>query len=180
MGPVISEATRHHLLSAQASAVAAGFSAVAPGGVVEVAGRKGFYVRPAVHVAPSGVTHLPGYSDTELFAPDLAVFVVDSVEQAVEVANASDFGLSAAVFTRSSEAFERCVDELRVGVLHWNRSSAGASGRLPFGGIKASGNHRPAGVLMGQSCTWPQALLLPPKVEPALPVWPGIEFGVLQ
>ncbi len=179
MGPVISEATRHHLLTAQANAVAAGFSAVAPGGVAEVAGRQGFYVRPAVHVAPSGVTHLGGYTDTELFAPDLAVFVVDSLEQAVAVANASDFGLSAAVFTRSAEAFERCVDELRVGVLHWNRSSAGASGRLPFGGVKASGNHRPAGVLMGQSCTWPQALLLPPKVEPALPAWPGIDFSVL-
>lgn len=176
MGPVISEATRRRLLEAQEAAVRAGFEAVAPGGAVEVSGHQGFYVRPAVHVAPAGVTRLAGYTDTELFAPDLAVLVVDDLEQALQVANDTDFGLSAAVFTRSADAFERCVDELRVGVLHWNRSSAGASGRLPFGGIRASGNHRPAGILMGQSCTWPQALLLPALQEAPLPTWPGISF----
>lgn len=176
MGPVISEGTRRRLLDAQQAAVRAGFEPVAPGGVVEVKGREGFYVRPAVHLAPAGVTRLAGYTDTELFAPDLAVLVVDDLEQALQVANDTEFGLSAAVFTRSESAFERCVDELRVGVLHWNRSSAGASGRLPFGGIRASGNHRPAGILMGQSCTWPQALLLPATQETPLPTWPGIAF----
>jgi succinylglutamic semialdehyde dehydrogenase len=176
MGPVISEAARRHLLDAQARAVRAGFEAVAPGGAVEVPGHAGFYVRPAVHVAPKGVTRLAGYTDTELFAPDLAVLVVDSLDEAIAAANDSEFGLSAAVFTASAEAFERCVDEVRVGVLHWNRSSAGASGRLPFGGLRASGNHRPAGVLMGQSCTYPLAVLRPPSTPPALPSWPGLSF----
>lgn len=176
MGPVISEATRRHLLDAQARAVKAGFEPVAPGGVVEVAGRQGFYVRPAVHVAPTGLTRLVGYTDTELFAPDLAVLVVDSLDEAIAVANDTEFGLSAAVFTETESAFERCVDEVRVGVLHWNRSSAGASGRLPFGGIRASGNHRPAGILMGQACTYPLAVLKPPAKLPALPSWPGISF----
>jgi succinylglutamic semialdehyde dehydrogenase len=177
MGPVISEVTRRHLLDAQARAVAAGFEAVAPGGVAKVPGHEGFYVRPAVHVAPKGLTRLPGYTDTELFAPDLAVLVVDSLDEAIAVANDTEFGLSAAVFTENAEAFERCVDEVRVGVLHWNRSSAGASGRLPFGGIRASGNHRPAGILMGQSCTYPLAVLRPLAKAPALPTWPGISFS---
>lgn len=176
MGPVISEATRSQLLAAQAKAVSGGFEAVAPGGAVEVAGRRGFYVRPAVHVARGGVTRVAGYTDAELFAPDLSVVTVDSLEQAIAVANETEFGLSAAVFTQSADAFERCADELRVGVLHWNRSSAGASGRLPFGGIGASGNHRPAGILMGQSCTYPLAVLLPQKAETPLPSWPGISF----
>lgn len=176
MGPVISEATRSQLLAAQAKAVAGGFEALAPGGAVEVSGRRGFYVRPAVHVARGGVTRVAGYTDTELFAPDLSVVTVDSVEQAIAVANETQFGLSAAVFTQSADAFERCADELRVGVLHWNRSSAGASGRLPFGGIGASGNHRPAGILMGQSCTYPLAVLLPQKADAPLPSWPGISF----
>jgi succinylglutamic semialdehyde dehydrogenase len=92
------------------------------------------------------------------------------------VANDSPFGLSASVFTSSAEAFERCADELRVGVLHWNRSSAGASGRLPFGGIKASGNHRPGGILMGVSCVYPMGVLLPPKEPTPLPSWPGLSF----
>jgi acyl-CoA reductase-like NAD-dependent aldehyde dehydrogenase len=176
MGPVISEATRSQLLAAQAKAVSGGFEAVAPGGAVEVTGRRGFYVRPAVHVARAGVTRVAGYTDTELFAPDLSVVTVDSLDQAIAVANETQFGLSAAVFTQSADAFERCADELRVGVLHWNRSSAGASGRLPFGGIGASGNHRSAGILMGQSCTYPLAVLLPQKADAPLPSWPGISF----
>jgi succinylglutamic semialdehyde dehydrogenase len=175
LGPVISEGTRQALLAAQARAVAAGFEAVAPGGVVE-ARTRGFYVRPAVHRAPTGVVTLPGYTDTELFAPDLSVVVVDDVEQATVVANDSPFGLSAAVFTQSGESFERFADELRVGVIHWNRSSAGASGRLPFGGIKGSGNHRPAGITMGQSCVYPLGVLLPAKADAPLPSWPGLTF----
>ncbi|MBE2254451.1 MAG: aldehyde dehydrogenase family protein [Myxococcus sp.] len=176
MGPVISEQTRAQLLAAQQKAVAAGFEPVVPGGAVEVPGRRGFYVRPAVHVARGGVVRAAGYTDTELFAPDLAVITVDSLEQAVEVANETEFGLSAAVFTEAAAAFERCADELRVGVLHWNRSSAGASGRLPFGGIRASGNHRPAGIVMGQACTYPLAVLLPQQAGAPLPTWPGLSF----
>jgi succinylglutamic semialdehyde dehydrogenase len=176
MGPVISEATRQHLLTAQALALRSGFEAVAPGGVVDVPGREGFYVRPAVHVAGPAVTKVNGYTDTELFAPDLAVQVVDSTEAAIALANDSPFGLSAAVFTSSAASFEVCADQLRVGVLHWNRSSAGASGRLPFGGMKGSGNHRPAGILMGTSCLFPQAVLLPAQTTSALPTWPGLSF----
>jgi succinylglutamic semialdehyde dehydrogenase len=174
MGPVISDATQRALFVAQEKARAHGFEALAPGGAVDV-GKKGFYVRPAVHRA-QGHAKVAGYTDTELFAPDLAVQVVDSLDEAMAAANDTPFGLSAAVFTRSQESFELCADTLRVGVLHWNRSSAGASGRLPFGGIRASGNHRPAGVLMGQSCTYPLAVLLPAKAQAALPSWPGITF----
>jgi succinylglutamic semialdehyde dehydrogenase len=175
MGPVISAATRATLLHTQEVAIRAGFEVLAPGGQVEVRTR-GFYVRPAVHRAPAGVTSLPGYTDTELFAPDLSVVVVDGLEEAVAVANDTPFGLSAAVFTSSKDAFEACADELRVGVLHWNKSSAGASGRLPFSGVKSSGNHRPAGVLMGTSCVYAQGVLLPPKADAPLPAWPGISF----
>ncbi len=176
LGPVISETTRRSLLAAQQLAKAAGFEPLAPGGVVEVPGHVGYYVQPAVHLAAKGVTRVPGYTDTELFAPDLSVQVVDSLEAAVALANDTPFGLSAAVFTSSAQSFEACADDLRVGVLHWNKSSAGASGRLPFGGIKSSGNHRPAGILMGASCLFPQAVLLPPKLEAPMPSWPGISF----
>lgn len=176
MGPVISEGTRKQLIEAQRKAVAGGFEAVVPGGVAE-ARTTGFYVKPAVHVARGGVTSVAGYTDTELFAPDLAVITVNDVDEAIAHANDTQFGLSAAVFTRSAELFGRAADALRVGVLHWNRSSAGASGRLPFSGVKASGNHRPAGILMGTSCVYPMGVLLPPKSETPLPSWPGISFA---
>ncbi len=176
MGPLISEASRRALVHAQGLAREAGFEALAAGGALEVSGHPGHYVRPAVHLAPRGLARLAVYTGTELFAPDLAVQVADSIDDAIALANDTPFGLSAAVFTQSLESFEYCADALRVGVLHHNRSSAGASGRLPFGGIKASGNHRPAGTLMGASCVFPQAVLHAPKSSTALPVWPGISF----
>lgn len=174
MGPVISERARENLLAARKLAVSNGYEALVPGGSIE-ARTRGFYVTPSVHRI-AGRGHVAGYSDTELFAPDLAVHVVDSEAEAIALANETEFGLSAAVFTQSAEAFECAADELRVGVLHWNKSSAGASGRLPFSGVKASGNHRPAGILMGTSCVYPMGVLLSPKTPPALPTWPGISF----
>lgn len=174
MGPLISEATRKQLLSAQKLAVSGGYEALVTGGIFD-ARTRGFYVKPSVH-RTTGAGTVRGYSDTELFAPDLAVHVVDDVDEAIVHANETLFGLSAAVFTKSAELFERAADSLRVGVLHWNRSSAGASGRLPFSGVKASGNHRPAGILMGTSCVYPMGVLLPPKADAPLPSWPGITF----
>jgi succinylglutamic semialdehyde dehydrogenase len=176
LGPMISEAARANLLLAQERARAAGFSPLEPGGAAEVEGRHGWYARPAVHRAPHAPCAVAGYSDEELFAPDLAVYTVPDLEAAIALANDSRFGLAASVFTRSRAAFEHAAEELRVGVVHHNRSSAGASGRLPFGGLKESGNHRPAGILVGQSCTAAQGVLHAPAEEPgALPTWPG--FG---
>ncbi len=174
MGPVISRGAVENLQRARALAVKHGYEAVLPGGEVP-ARTKGHYVTPSVHRV-NGKGAAQGYSDTELFAPDLAIHVVDSVEQAVSLANETEYGLSAAVFTQRAELFERAADELEVGVLHWNKSSAGASGRLPFSGVKGSGNHRPAGILMGTSCVYPVGVLLPPAQPGALPVWPGITF----
>lgn len=173
MGPMISPEARARLFAAQARALAAGFTALLAGGACEVRDRKGHYALPAIHCAPQADACVPGYSDEELFGPDLAVHVVDDLDHALALANRSRFGLAAAVFTRSRERLEHAADELRVGTLHWNRPSAGASSRLPFGGIKDSGNHRPAGIFAGASCVYPLAVLLErPETDP-LPSWPG-------
>ena len=176
MGPLVSEHARSTLLAAQAAARVAGYEPVVPGGALDVPGHEGFYVRPALHRARSLSVDAPQYKDCELFGPDLAVYVVRDLDEAIDAANDTRFGLSAAVFTRSRESFDRAADDLRVGVLHWNRSSAGASGRLPFGGIKQSGNHRPAGILAGVQCAYPLGVLLPAAEDAPLPSWPG--FGV--
>jgi succinylglutamic semialdehyde dehydrogenase len=184
MGPLIGRGARDRLLAAQRAARDAGFEAVVPGGALEVreAGsgrdRGGAYVRPSLHVAPDARAQAEGYTGCELFGPDLCVLVVRDEAEALEVAEATRFGLSAAVYTASRDRFEALADELRVGVVHWNRSTAGASGRLPFGGIKDSGNHRPAGVLAGLQSTFAQAVLLAPPSAAGgpLPEWPGLPF----
>jgi succinylglutamic semialdehyde dehydrogenase len=176
MGPVISAESRARVLETQATTRSAGFEPLVLGGPCDVPSVEGHYLRPSIHRAPEGTTALPGYTDTELFGPDLAVHVVTDLEQALAVASDTRFGLSAAVFTANQGAFERAADELRVGVLHWNRPTTGASGRLPFGGVKDSGNHRPAGILAGTACAYPLGVLLPPGANEPLPTWPGMLF----
>lgn len=163
MGPVISEATRQTLLAAQSAALSCGYVALVRGSVVDVPGRTGFYLSPSLLLAPHTRAMVPGYSDVELFGPNLAVYAVGDVDEGIEVANNTSFGLAAAVFTRSSDVFAYVADELDVGMVHFNRSTAGASGRLPFGGTKLSGNHRVAGIFANRLCTYPQAILLPSR-----------------
>lgn len=178
MGPVISDQSRSQLLAALRSAERHGFEAVVPGGAVEVPGRAGHYVAPALHVATNANTVAPGYSDSELFAPALSVHVVQNLEEALQLANDTWSGLTAGVFTASREAFEAAAEALRVGVLHWNRATAGASGRLPFGGIRDSGNHRPAGIFAGTACAYPLAVTFSPADTEPLPVWPGSRLAL--
>ncbi len=174
MGPVISEGSRRAMLDAQKRARDAGFEAIVEGGEHAVEGHEGWYVRPSLHRAPNADIRVDGYTHDELFGPDIAVYVVEDLDQAIALTNGTDYGLAAAVFTGSEESFEHAADHLRVGVLHWNQSSAGASGRLPFGGVKGSGNHRPAGIYAGMFCAWPQAVRLTPPDDAPLPSWPGL------
>lgn len=159
MGPMITDAARRALLDAQARAVDAGLEAVEPGGPVEVAHHRGHYVRPAVHRAPAPEVHVPGYTHDELFGPDVAVYPTTDMDQAIALTNATRYGLVASVFTADTTCFAHAAAQLRVGAVHLNRATAGASGRLPFGGIKESGNHRPAGITAGLLCAYPQAIL---------------------
>jgi succinylglutamic semialdehyde dehydrogenase len=178
MGPVISEGARKALLAAQADARAAGFEDIVEGGTFAVPGRPGFYVAPRLARAARADLLIPGYSDRELFGPDLAVHVAADEDEALELAGRSRYGLAAGVFTSSSAAFERAADALRVGVLCWNRPTAGASGRLPFGGVRESGNHRPAGILAGLTCVDAVGVLLTPGPHDPLPSWPGMPTAI--
>ena len=75
----------------------------------------------------------------ELFGPVLAVRRAADAEEAFALANDSEFGLSAAVFTQDLTRALQAVDQLDVGVLHVNSESAGADPHVPFGGAKKSG-----------------------------------------
>jgi succinylglutamic semialdehyde dehydrogenase len=174
MGPMIEEQARSRLLAALERAGEAGFEPVVESRVCEVPGRQGWYVTPGIHRAPTPDVHVPGYTHEELFGPDMAIYEVEDLEHAIQLANATRYGLATAVFTRSRESFERAAEEVRSGLLHWNRSTAGASGRLPFGGIKDSGNHRPAGIMAGVFCSYPMAVQHTPGPDASLPSWPGL------
>lgn len=174
MGPVINDATALRLANAVKKARAGGYATLLAGGSIPQPPAPGSYLAPSIHrIDDRNAPPVPGYTDEELFAPDLAIQVVDDAQAACTLTNRSQYGLSASVFCATRAQFETIAQELRVGVVHWNRPGAGASGRLPFGGVKSSGNHRSAGILTGLTCTYPQAVLLDNALP--LPRLPGFD-----
>ena len=95
----------------------------------------------------------------EFFGPNICVEVAEDEDDGFRRAAANEFGLSASLFSRRAEMLERFYDEVRVGVVNFNRSTNGASGLLPFGGTGKSGNWRPAGSLGPRLATYPVAVM---------------------
>ena len=82
----------------------------------------------------------------EIFGPSIAVIPVDTLEQAIEVANNTRYGLSLAIYTHDVNRAFRAINELESGIVYVNAPTIGAEIQLPFGGIKGTGNgHREAG-----------------------------------
>jgi succinylglutamic semialdehyde dehydrogenase len=120
-------------------------------------GLTGCYVTPSVHFVHE--RQGSAYEREELFGPDLAVYPAESEEEALQIANATDYGLAASVHTADATTFDRCQRALDCGVVNWNAPTVGASGRLPFGGLKRSGNHRPAAISSTSYCAVPVAVM---------------------
>ena len=181
MGPVINEQALAGLARGRQLALDAGYEPLVSGGRCEpgeVGGHRGHYTRPSL-VRGTGVLNVPGYTDHELFGPDLAIHVVRDGDDALAIATQSAWGLAASVFTGSREGFEQMAQDLRAGVIHWNRASTGASGRLPFGGVGLSGNQRPAGILWGRTSSYPQGILLENAASPESD-WPGFPHSAKE
>lgn len=123
------------------------------------------------------VTGVPGRPDEELFGPVLQVVRVPAFEDALVEANRTKFGLSAGILTEDRTLYERFARAVRAGVFAWNRPTTGASGRLPFGGVGASGNHRPSGYWTIDSCSYPVAALEVDALRLPDNVPPGVDFG---
>ena len=108
-------------------------------GEVPEESKLGYYVKPAIFtdVKPGMSIH-----DQEIFGPVVSIIKVKDKEEAIEVANAVDFGLSSAVFGEPAEA-EEIAYEIKAGDVYLN--SNGGSPELPFGGYKQSGVGREGG-----------------------------------
>ena len=96
-------------------------------------------------------------NDEEHFGPLTTVSLVDDLDEAIDRANRTKYGLAAGLLSDDPSAFHHFVHRVRAGIVNWNSPTTGASGKLPFGGIGASGNHRPSGYLAADYCSDPVA-----------------------
>ena len=120
--------------------------------MTSVEGLSGAFVSPGL-IDVTGETVL----DEELFAPLLQVRRVGSFEEAVAVANATRYGLSAGLISNETARWDHFLKRIRAGVVNWNRPTTGAAGTMPFGGLGSSGNHRPSAYYAADYCAYPVA-----------------------
>jgi acyl-CoA reductase-like NAD-dependent aldehyde dehydrogenase len=114
-----------------------GASLVAGGAPADGAGlRKGYFVKPTVF---AGVTPDMRIAREEIFGPVLSVMRVRDFEEAMRVANDSEYGLSSSIFTNDAARIFRFVDEIETGMTHVNSPTTGGEAHVPFGGIKSTG-----------------------------------------
>lgn len=117
----------------------------------------GHYVTPSVHLVKYSNTSV--YQNSEIFGPDVAIFVVDDLDEAIDINNSTGYGLVMSIFTKNPDVYEKALKEAKVGLVNWNRATVGANPRMPFGGLGKSGNDRPAGQFTVYACTTPVASL---------------------
>jgi len=97
---------------------------------------KGYFVKPTVfdHVTPD-----MRIAREEIFGPVLSVLRVKDFEEAMQVANDTEFGLSSSIFNNDASRIFRFVDEIETGMTHINSPTTGGEAHIPFGGIKGTG-----------------------------------------
>ena len=130
VGPVVDDASAARIEAVIADATAHGARVLVGGG------RDSRLVQPTLL---DGLTQAMRLQHEEIFGPVVAVAPVDSLEQAIALANDSPYGLSAGVFTDSLQQAWQAVRGLKTGNVHVNEISSWRADHMPYGGVKDSG-----------------------------------------
>jgi succinylglutamic semialdehyde dehydrogenase len=165
MGPVIHRSAAERVLAFQKKLIAEGASILEECRPTELGLP---YLRPGI----VDVTNVRNRVDEEIFGPLLQVIRVNNLDEAIEEANNTRFGLAAGLLGGTREQFQKFREQARAGVINWNRPTTGASSAAPFGGIGISGNHRPTALYAADYCAYPIATLQSEKLQS--PVFEGL------
>ena len=142
LGPLIRQSQQQRVWDFLSDAQVAGIPMVAHGQIADEAPDTGFYQAPTL-LRDVPVTHR--LAQEEVFGPVLAAMSFRDEDHAVELANATQFGLVAGVWTRDGARQFRMAKRIRSGQVFINNYGAGGGVELPFGGFKASGHGREKG-----------------------------------
>jgi 1-pyrroline-5-carboxylate dehydrogenase len=141
VGPVINEVARQRVLDYIETGKREG--TLLTGGVAVKTAEDGYYIAPTVFTEIKPEARL---AQEEIFGPVLAVIRSKSFDDALEIANNTEYGLTGAIYANSREKLDRAREEFHVGNLYLNRKCTGAMvGAHPFGGFNMSGTDSKAG-----------------------------------
>jgi succinate-semialdehyde dehydrogenase/glutarate-semialdehyde dehydrogenase len=135
VGPLAMKGTRDDVDRQVRESVAAGAKVLTGGGAID---GPGFFYRPTI--LAEGPEDSPAYRE-EIFGPVAVLFRAGDAEDAIRLANDSDFGLGSSVWTRDEAEARAFVDRIEAGMTYVNAMVA-SDPRLPFGGVKQSGYGR--------------------------------------
>ncbi len=141
MGPLATSRQRTRAEKLIAESVQAG-ARVVTGGGAPASQKRGYYFAPTILAAPSA--DLPCVRE-EFFAPVLSVLSFANEQHAVELANGTDYGFAAGLFTTNLARAHRVAKALRAGIV-WINTYRAVSPMAPFGGFGGTGNGREAGM----------------------------------
>ncbi|MHC4909198.1 MAG: aldehyde dehydrogenase family protein [Planctomycetota bacterium] len=162
MGPLVTDDARQAVLEAQQRLGAGGGRLLVPCCPLD---------RPG-NFLTAGVVEVDRFDladDCEVFGPLAQVSIVNDLDAAIDQANATRFGLAASIFTADAAAFDTFKHGVRAGCINHNTGTAGASSKLPFGGLGISGNHRPAAAFAADFCAYPMASMVERSTTAAVP-----------
>jgi aldehyde dehydrogenase (NAD+) len=142
VGPLIRQSQQQRVWDFLSDAQVAGIAMVAQGSVVDEAPQSGFYQAPTL-LRDVPITHR--LSQEEIFGPVLCAVKFNDEDHAIQLANATRFGLVAGVWTRDGSRQMRMAKRLQSGQVFINNYGAGGGVELPFGGVKSSGYGREKG-----------------------------------
>jgi acyl-CoA reductase-like NAD-dependent aldehyde dehydrogenase len=144
IGPIVSEGqlnTIHNYVGVgqqEGAKLAVGGNVMRDGELAE-----GFFHEPTIF---DDVKANMRIAQEEIFGPVTAMIPVDSLDEAIDVVNGVQYGLSASIFTQNVNQAFRAMQDIYTGILYINAGTTGAEIHLPFGGTKSTGNgHREAG-----------------------------------
>lgn len=141
-GPIITESQYHRVKKFIQSCVDSNLPKIAEGTIDQNAPKGGFYVAPVIF-GPVPREH--SLANDEVFGPVLALMSFKDEADAIELANGTDYGLVAAVWTQNGARQQRVAKQLLAGQVFINCFGAGGGIELPFGGVGKSGYGREKG-----------------------------------
>jgi acyl-CoA reductase-like NAD-dependent aldehyde dehydrogenase len=104
----------------------------------------GYFMEPTVFVDVDPKMRI---AQEEVFGPVVSIIACEGLEDAIEIANGIDYGLSSALYTKDVNRAFTAMRDLHAGITYINAPTIGAEVHLPFGGVKATGNgHREGGL----------------------------------
>ncbi len=144
LAPVINETQKRRVLEYIAVGQAEGAKLLTGGEELTGEGYdKGNFISPTVF---DQMTPDMRIAKEEIFGPVTGIITVEAVEEAIEIANGTQYGLSCSIYTHDITNVFKAVQQLEFGLVYVNAPTIGAEVQVPFGGMKSTGNgHREAG-----------------------------------